>query len=254
MKTATANALIQLAKNERTAFWILKVVWDSVTAYYSDAVRTVGGVTTEQRISQWNSAAVRLGQPLSWSVNFLDPDGAMRVLLGAQDRIAGHKVTLCWAWPGAAQADWLTIVGGLTDAPYDYDEQAATIDLPVKGIETKLVGPASAIASLTTLPYALSEHQGRNLPLVYGRRSMVRGVLAAGGGPETRLTTALEYDDPAAWVKDASKFPASSNALPIYVWFGRELMRGFFAGDQWRIMLRPVVYATNLLATFTDAD
>ena len=257
MKTITANATTELAKAARTAFWIVKVEWDAATVYYSDAVRTVGGITTAQRIGSWNGISVRLGQGASWGLGLLDHDGSIRTTLNSQTKVRGHKVTLYWAWPDAAIADWVLIFGGVTDAPYDYNEQTATVSIPVTGVDARLVTPATTICDLDTFAYGNPDDLGRDVPLVYGKASDVHAVWVEGGGPVTRLTSRFDTADTTCETREASGFPASSAGSPIKVWIGHELVEGWFdSNGKFTATTRPITLKSGLTVTlaFPDCD
>lgn len=258
MKTVTATAQTEIDKTARTAFWIAKVEWDSGdTDYYSDAARTLGGITTEQRITSWGTAVVRLGTSLSWSLQLRDDDAAIRTLLAAQAKISGHRVTVYWAWSGASQVDWVRVFGGVTVAPYDYDEQAAVVSIPVYGLDASLTTPMTTLCDEETFPYANPEDFGRELPIVFGKRTQVRAVMVVGGGPTTITTSAMtipsaEADAGHCNVLHAGKFPASEEVSPIRCWFGGEMIEGHFDSLRWIPTTRPIELKTDQTVVFTD--
>jgi hypothetical protein len=270
-RSLTVNALAEANKlSGAKSFQVLQIVRVGVgDLYLSDAARDLGGgITTTACVLSWGTIdqpGMRIGSQASaamyplanLTVKVSLADSTLRsTFLGSNPPI-GSRCLLYQMWVGL---DWtldkvlvydgaLGAIGGGASQTFTDKEVAISLNI-IDRFKTLLDREVGNRADVETFPHVFKEHEGRVIPLVYGRSQKTRAVMI--DGPKIgRLMKDVQANTGTLYIEGGKEFPQGES---LDVRIGQEIIQGPFNGNTFTATDRGHTYATFHSAGHQDAD
>jgi hypothetical protein len=271
-RNLTINALAQANKlTGAKPFMVLRIFpagGGFGTLYFSDAAHVLTeAITTTPCVLSWGTIdqpGMRIGSQASAAIYPLAnlavkislADATLRSTFLGLNPPVGWWAQVYQMWDGLSWADdkvllyfgVLGAIGGGTPQTFADKDVAITLNI-IDRFKSLLDRDVGNRADIETFPNVFKEHEGRVIPIVYGRAQKVKAVMI--DGPKIgRLMADITDDDGTFYVEGGKEFPATAGRIRI----GEEIIRGSFNGNVFTALNRGVVYATTSSAGHYDGD